>query len=60
MRLPGVEGQGISWDLSGPRPTLWAIKRSTKQVLQFEVPYRDIAEPRPDDWHVNGPGSFEP
>jgi hypothetical protein len=59
-RDPHVEGQGISWDLSGPRPTLWAIKRSTKQVLQFEVPYRDIAEPRPDDWHVNGPGSFEP
>ena len=29
VRLPGVEGQGIAWDLSGPRPTLWAIKRST-------------------------------
>ena len=60
VRLPGVEGQGIAWDLSGPRPTLWAIKRSTKQVLQFEVPYRDIVAPRTDDWHINGPGSFEP
>ena len=60
VSLPGVEGQGIAWDLSGPRPTLWAIKRSTKQVLQFEVPYRDIVAPRTDDWHINGPGSFEP
>ena len=58
--LPGVEGQGIAWDLSGPRPTLWAIKRSTKQVLQFEVPYRDIAEPPADDWQINGPGDLQP
>jgi hypothetical protein len=60
VRLPGVEGQGIAWDLSGRRPTLWAIKRSTKQVLQFEVPYRDIAEPPADDWQVNRPGEFQP
>jgi hypothetical protein len=60
VSLPGVEGQGIAWDRSGPRPTLWAIKRSTKQVLQFEVPYRSIAEPPADDWRVNGPGEFEP
>jgi hypothetical protein len=60
VSLPGVEGQGISWDLSGPRPTLWAIKRSTKQVLQFEVPYRDIVEPPADDWQVNRPGQFQP
>jgi hypothetical protein len=60
VRLPGVEGQGITWDLSGPRPTLWAIKRSTKQVLQFEVPYRDIAEPPAADWQINRPGHFEP
>ena len=60
IRLPGVEGQGISWDLSGPKPTLWAIKRSTKQVLQFDVPYRDIDEPPADDWHINGLGHFEP
>jgi hypothetical protein len=60
VRLPGVEGQGISWDLSGQRPTLWAIKRSTKQVLQFEVPYRDITEPGADDWQINTPGHFEP
>jgi len=60
VSLPGVEGQGIAWDLNGPRPTLWAIKRSTKQVLQFEVPYRSIAEPPTDDWQINGPGQFEP
>jgi hypothetical protein len=60
VRLPGVEGQGIAWDLSGPRPTLWAIKRSTRQVLEFAVPYREIVEPRTDDWQVNGPGDFEP
>jgi hypothetical protein len=60
VRLPGVEGQGIAWDLSGRRPTLWAIKRSTKQVLQFEAPYRDIVEPPGDGWQVNGPGEFQP
>jgi hypothetical protein len=60
VRLPSVEGQGIAWDLSGPRPTLWAIKRSTKQVLQFEAPYRDIIERPTDDWHINDPGDFEP
>jgi hypothetical protein len=60
VKLPGVEGQGISWDLSSRHPTLWAIKRSTKQALQFEVPYRDIDEPATDDWHINGPGHFEP
>lgn len=59
VRLPEVEGQGIAWDLSSPRPTLWAIKRSTKQVLQFEVPWRDIAEPPGSDWQINGPGEFE-
>jgi hypothetical protein len=59
VNLPGVEGQGISWDLSGRQPTLWTIKRSTKQVLQFAVPYRQIAEPADDDWHINGPGHFE-
>jgi hypothetical protein len=60
VSLPGVEGQGIAWDLRAPRPTLWAIKRSTKQVLQYEVPYRDIAEPPADDWQINGPGEFQP
>jgi hypothetical protein len=59
VRLPGVEGQGIQWDLTGRHPTLWAIKRSTNQVLQFEVPYRDISEPATEDWHINGPGEFE-
>jgi hypothetical protein len=60
VRLPGVEGQGIAWDLSSRHPTLWAIRRSTKQVLQFDVPYRDIEEPPADDWQINGPGEFEP
>ena len=59
VRLPGVEGQGVAWDHTVGRPTLWAIKRSTKQVLQFAVPYRDIAEPPADDWQINGPGQFE-
>jgi len=59
VKLPGVEGQGISWDLTDRKPTLWAIKRSTKQVLQFDVPYRQITEPNTSDWHVNGPGHFE-
>jgi hypothetical protein len=59
VTLPGVEGQGIAWDLTGSHPTLWTIKRSTKQVLQFSVPYRDIHEPPANDWHINGPGHFE-
>jgi hypothetical protein len=59
VSLPGVEGQGIAWDLTSHRPTLWTIKRSTKQVLQFSVPYRDIADPPANDWHINGPGQFE-
>jgi hypothetical protein len=59
LRLP-VEGQGIAWDRSGSRPTLWAIKRSTKQVLQFEVPYSVILEPPADDWQINRPGDFQP
>jgi hypothetical protein len=59
VSLPGVEGQGIAWDLTGPRPTLWAIKRSTKQVLQFSVPYHEITEPPANDVHINGPGHFE-
>jgi hypothetical protein len=29
-------------------------------VLQFEVPYRDIAEPPADEWQINTPGHFEP
>jgi hypothetical protein len=59
VELPGVEGQGIAWDRSGNRPTLWAIQRSTKQVKQFEVPYRDIEEPASEPWRVLGPGEFD-
>jgi len=60
VELPGVEGQGIAWDRSSSRPTLWAIKRSAKQALQFEVPYRAIPTPSTGAWHVYGPGEFRP
>jgi hypothetical protein len=59
VKLPGVEGQGIAWDLTSKDPTLWAIKRSTKQVLQFSVPWQQIQEQPADDGRVNGPGQFE-
>jgi hypothetical protein len=59
VKLPGVEGQGIAWDLTDRHPTLWAIKRSTKQVLQFDAPYRQIAEPQTADWQINLPGHFD-
>jgi hypothetical protein len=59
VNLPGVEGQGIAWDLTSTHPTLWAIKRSTKQVLQFDVPWQQIQGQPADDGHVNGPGQFE-
>jgi hypothetical protein len=59
VTLPGVEGQGIAWDRSGGRPTLWAIKRSTSQALSFDVPYRSIGEPRTSGWQVLGPGHFQ-
>jgi hypothetical protein len=59
VTLPGVEGQGIAWDRSGAKPTLWAIKRSTSQALSFDVPYRSIEDPRTPDWQVLGPGHFQ-
>jgi hypothetical protein len=59
VRLPGVVGQGIAWDLASNDPTLWAIKRSTKQVLQFDVPWRQIEAQPAEDGRVNGPGQFE-
>ncbi|GAB2820182.1 hypothetical protein GCM10027176_25680 [Actinoallomurus bryophytorum] len=59
VTLPNVEGQGIAWDRSGDRPTLWAIKRSTKQALSFDVPYRSIEDPAKPDWQVLGPGHFQ-
>jgi hypothetical protein len=49
VKLPGVEGQGIAWDLTSRHPTLWTIKRSTKQVLQFDAPWQQIqAKPAAD------------
>jgi hypothetical protein len=59
VTLPGVEGQGIAWDRSTSRPTLWAIKRSAKQVLSFTAPYGQITGPAPAPFHVFGPGDFQ-
>jgi hypothetical protein len=38
VRLPGLNGQGIAWDRSSDENTLWAILRSTRQVLKIEMP----------------------
>ena len=59
VELPGVEGQGITWDRSGREPTLWTIQRSTKQVKHFAVPYRDIEDPGTVPWEILGPGEFD-
>jgi hypothetical protein len=58
VTLPGVEGQGIAWDRSGKRSTLWTIKRSTSQALQFTVPFASISDPEAASWQVHGPGNF--
>ena len=57
--LPSVEGQAIAWDRSGRHPTLWAIKRSTRQVLSFDAPYRAVTGPAGPGWRVVGPGHFQ-
>ncbi len=59
VNLPDVEGQGIAWDRSGRQPTLWTIKRTTRQALSFSVPYRQIANPDTSYWQVLGPGQFQ-
>jgi len=59
VTLPNVEGQGIAWDRSGDKPTLWAIKRSTSQALSFAAPYRSISDPHGSSWQVLGPGHFQ-
>lgn len=38
VRLPGLSGQGIAWDRSVDGGHLWAILRSTRQVLKIEMP----------------------
>jgi hypothetical protein len=38
IRLPGLNGQGIAWDRSVDGSILWAILRSTRQVLKIEMP----------------------
>ena len=38
VRLPRLNGQGIAWDRSIDGNTLWAILRSTRQVLKIEMP----------------------
>lgn len=46
VNLPTIEGQGIAWDRSDPRhPSLWAIKRSTRQVVRLDAPWKQIKEP---------------
>ena len=38
VRMPGLNGQGIAWDRSADGSILWAILRSTRQVLKIEMP----------------------
>lgn len=38
VRLPGLNGQGIAWDRTIDENILWAILRSTRQVLKIEMP----------------------
>lgn len=38
VRLPGLNGQGIAWDRSTPGNELWAILRSSSQVLKIQMP----------------------
>ena len=38
VRLPGLNGQGIAWDRSVDGRILWAILRSTRQVLKIKMP----------------------
>ena len=59
VTLPTVEGQGIAWDRSARTPTLWTIRRTTKQALSFNVPYASITDPQDSHWQVLGPGHFE-
>ncbi|KIF72285.1 hypothetical protein HY68_18970 [Streptomyces sp. AcH 505] len=59
VTLPDVEGQAIAWDRSAKKPTLWAIKRTTKQVLDFNVPYSAVKTPDTKQWKVVGPGHFQ-
>jgi hypothetical protein len=59
VKLPGVEGQGIAWDLTSRHPTLWTIKRSTKQVLQFDAPWQQIQDRPAADGQVTRPGNFQ-
>lgn len=45
VELPEIQGQGIAWDRSGARPTLWGISRADSEVISFSVPYRSISDP---------------
>lgn len=38
IRIPGLNGQGIAWDRTTEDNMLWAILRSTRQVLKIEIP----------------------
>ncbi|MEU4678898.1 hypothetical protein [Micromonospora sp. NPDC023737] len=59
VTLPGVEGQGIAWEHAGARSKLWAIKRSAKQALSFNVPLGAITDPAAPTWQILGPGKFQ-
>ena len=38
ISIPGLNGQGIAWDRGNGSRHLWAILRSTRQVLKIAVP----------------------
>ncbi|MBE1612245.1 hypothetical protein [Actinopolymorpha pittospori] len=59
VELPEIQGQGIAWDRSGAKPTLWGISRADSKVISFSVPYRNISDPERTDWEILGPGEFQ-
>lgn len=36
--IPGLDGQGIAWDRSSQGDELWAILRSSREVLRIQMP----------------------
>lgn len=59
IELPGIQGQGIAWDLARQNSTLWGISRNSSEVLSYRIPIDDIEESGDEPWQVNGPGEFE-
>lgn len=58
VHMPGIEGQGIAWDLDGSRSTLFGISRENATVTRFSVPFKSIKDPARTYWEVLRPGSF--